>query len=47
MIAPVGILFAAASITAEWFVGLNWRLYGARFVRAWKGTDDPIGGYSA
>lgn len=44
MSAPVGILFAAATITAEWFVALSWRIYGPRFVLGMKGTADKLGG---
>ena len=30
---PIGILFVVADITAIWFLGLSWRIYGPRFVR--------------
>lgn len=39
---PVGIYFAAALVTARWFIGLHWRISGASFVRGMKGADDPL-----
>lgn len=44
---PVGIYFAAAQLTARWFIGLHWRISGASFVRGMKGTEDPLGGGQA
>ena len=39
MSAPVGILFAAARLTAEWYVALAWRIWGPRFVGRMQSSE--------
>lgn len=40
---PIGLLFTAAAITCEWYLGLSWRLWGPRFVRGWE-AEESVGG---